>query len=376
MTTYLGDKPVGISSIVKQEVAKVKFGATVDTFIGDVDENGVLQAPKILNELRFDGVKDISENALVRNFGAGIQFHSIVFKDLTSVSGNYAADRAFYDNDNIVFADFGSLITISGRAAFEYIFYSCSNFSEIVLDKLEEITGAYALYYALYYTKITSLNLGSLKTISADSACEYLCNGCSELKTVDMKNLTTVSGNRVFYHAFYNCTKIASVDFGSLTEINGNTVFFNCFYQCSSIVDINIKKLKRIIGTQTATQFFYKCTSITSADLGELETINGTQAASGMFYGCSKLSSVILSNLKTVTGSSALANAFYGAAITRIEFPSLTTVGSDSFGTNMFNGCKQLIEIHFRADMQATIEAMSGYSSKWGATNATIYFDL
>jgi hypothetical protein len=26
--------------------------------------------------------------------------------------------------------------------------------------------------------------------------------------------------------------------------------------------------------------------------------------------------------------------------------------------------------------MQSTIEAMSGYSAKWGASNATIYFDL
>ena len=29
-----------------------------------------------------------------------------------------------------------------------------------------------------------------------------------------------------------------------------------------------------------------------------------------------------------------------------------------------------------RADAQSAIEAQSGYSSKFGATNATIYFDL
>jgi len=32
--------------------------------------------------------------------------------------------------------------------------------------------------------------------------------------------------------------------------------------------------------------------------------------------------------------------------------------------------------IHFAAANQATIEALSGYSSKFGASSATIYFDL
>ena len=33
-------------------------------------------------------------------------------------------------------------------------------------------------------------------------------------------------------------------------------------------------------------------------------------------------------------------------------------------------------EIHFAAANQAAIEACDGYDTKWGATNATIYFDL
>lgn len=28
------------------------------------------------------------------------------------------------------------------------------------------------------------------------------------------------------------------------------------------------------------------------------------------------------------------------------------------------------------SNLKATVEALSGYASKWGATNATIYFDL
>ena len=66
--------------------------------------------------------------------------------------------------------------------------------------------------------------------------------------------------------------------------------------------------------------------------------------------------------------------------MTTISFSALTSIESDAFGntspTYIFSGCTSLTEIHFRADMQATIEAMTGYANKWGASNATIYFDL
>jgi hypothetical protein len=68
--------------------------------------------------------------------------------------------------------------------------------------------------------------------------------------------------------------------------------------------------------------------------------------------------------------------------LTKISFPSLVSFASDSFclgatTTYMpFNQCLNLTEIHFRADVQSMVEAMTGYSKKWGATNATIYFDL
>jgi hypothetical protein len=70
----------------------------------------------------------------------------------------------------------------------------------------------------------------------------------------------------------------------------------------------------------------------------------------------------------------------YCKLLTTISFPSLTDVQTNSFSSSTYDGafrnCTALTEIHFRADMQATIEAMSQYANKWGATNATIYFDL
>jgi hypothetical protein len=42
----------------------------------------------------------------------------------------------------------------------------------------------------------------------------------------------------------------------------------------------------------------------------------------------------------------------------------------------MFAGCKNLTELHFRADMQSVVENLSAYPYKFGASNCTIYFDL
>ena len=74
--------------------------------------------------------------------------------------------------------------------------------------------------------------------------------------------------------------------------------------------------------------------------------------------------------------------AFANTKITKLYFPSLTTFSvSNPFGSNkyasMIQKCADLVEMHFRADAQATVEALTGYGSKfWGPSTLTIYFDL
>ena len=58
-------------------------------------------------------------------------------------------------------------------------------------------------------------------------------------------------------------------------------------------------------------------------------------------------------------------------SLTSINLPNVTTVGY-----NAFSNCKSLMEIHFAVKNKEAIEALSAYSNKFGATNATIYFDL
>ena len=54
-------------------------------------------------------------------------------------------------------------------------------------------------------------------------------------------------------------------------------------------------------------------------------------------------------------------------------------IGEEIFGGAAYNytfSFSSLTEIHFPAAIKSKIEALTGYSDKWGATNATIYFDL
>lgn len=128
------------------------------------------------------------------------------------------------------------------------------------------------------------------------------------------------------------------------------------------------------IGNNALQYVFYGHPGVTSVDLSSLTTVGGS-GLSYAFYNDSSITSVDLSSLTTV-GSNGLNYAFYNCSkLTTISFPSLTSVQTSSF-YRAFNGCTILTEIHFRADMQATIETLTEYADKFGAMNATIYFDL
>ena len=92
-----------------------------------------------------------------------------------------------------------------------------------------------------------------------------------------------------------------------------------------------------------------------------------TIVGSGAFSNCKSLTSINLPNVTTV-GYNAFSNC---ESLTSINLPNVTNVGNSAFYY-----CKSLMEIHFAAKNKEAIEALSDYSNKFGATNATIYFDL
>lgn len=269
---YIGDSQ-GTPAIIKiEEVPKKKFGASVDAFLGDVDENGMYQLP-IEFTLDLSSVKSLPAYGLYYKF-----YKSGVIGVLTiGLEGDFSSERAM-----------------------EYCFYGC--------------------------TGLTSIDLGSLTTVSGSNGMYHCFDGCTGLTSIDLSALTTISGFKAMTCGFCGCTGLTSVDLSSLTKVSGNEAIENCFQNCSGL---------------------------TSVDLSSLATVSGNNAMAYCFGNC--------------------------ASLTTISFPALTSIIDKSFGNSNYNyifSRTALTEIHFRADMQATIEAITGYANKWGATNATIYFDL
>ena len=293
---YIGDSQ-GTPAIIKiEEVPKKKFGVSIDTFIGDVDENGTLLATTWTGALNFAGVTKIANDSL------------------------------------------------------KYAFYGRLGITSVDLSSLQSV-GVYGLGSAFYgCTGITSIDLSSLQSMK-DYGLSSAFRGCTGITTsIDLSSLQSV-GVYGLSSAFQDCKGITSVDLSSSQSVD-------------------------IYGLSSA---FQDCKGITSVDLSSLQSVE-TYGLSSAFRGCKGITSVDLSSLQSVE-TYGLSSAFQDCkGITSISFPSLTSVYSNSFGnisfTGAFRNCTALTKIHFRADMQATIEAMSQYADKWGANNATIYFDL
>lgn len=262
-----------------------KYGCTVDDFLGDTNSSGQLQLVTGNDkDLVFPNVKSLAAYALMYKFYRNNSLKSVEFPALTTCSTSSCMNYAFANSKNIVTASFPALTTIS------------------------------------------------------ESCWSYAFNGCTKLQSVDLSALESVTGTSAMQYAFGGCTALESIDFSSLKVI-GNSTTTSTDYR----------------------QFYYtfnNCSKLTTMEFPSLEAIycNGTASAYGTFA--------------------------YNDKVKKLYFPKLTYIGKTSgysnvtAGKNIFYNCSALTEIHFGAENQSAIESLTGYSTKWGRSSATIYFDL
>lgn len=215
-----------------------------------------------------------------------------------------------------------------------------------------------------------------------DNALAYAFCG-KGVTSVSFPNLINLTNYEGLAQAFKNCNSLASISFPNLTIISGSNAMASAFAENWSdgiTLLLSMPELTTVSGQYAMDGAFSSNIALKSLSLPKLTTIGNYSCRSLCSY-CRYLTSVSLPSLTTV-GSAGLSNAFAGTAITRIDFPKLTTVEIDSFQIEeggwekIFSNCQNLTEIHFRADMANDIPTMIGYNDKWGASNATIYFDL
>lgn len=198
-------------------------------------------------------------------------------------------------------------------------------------------------------SNITKFKLPDLTTIqSGFSHFQQVCYQCTSLTEVVLPAMEMKTNS--FKDAFSGCTGLTSVVV-PFTTITGSNGCYSMFSSCSNLETATFPNLTEIKSSSSCFNMFYKCTSLTEIAFPVLANIGLAGAVQSMFFGCTALS--------------------------KVSFPALTsTTDLGSSSGWMFNSCTALTEIHFRADMEDTITALAGYADKWGATNATVYFDL
>lgn len=205
---------------------------------------------------------------------------------------------------------------------------------------------------------------------------------CDVVSFDGIKKIIVTSPPPLFYYLFAYKNQVVNIVFPDLEVIDGGEALHAAFRNNSVLKTASFQKLKTINGLNALKDSFRSCTSLELVSFDELEEIRAQQGFYYFLYGCTKLKQVLFPKLAKISGDYVFYYSFqYCTSLQRIDFPTLTEIEqNNAFGASSsnesFKGCTSLTEIHFRTDMQSVIENQLCYSSKFGATNATIYFDL
>ena len=240
-------------------------------------------------------------------------------------------------------------------------------------------------------------------------------NARTELFTVDMTQVKKVIGfeyadlpnggvgycYNAFSHKFYYCGNlVGTIDLSNLEETSTTSdISFEYAFAMTSVDTVYLPKNPTYVmleysfaSNNQLTDVYIQSTDLNSA-LQLQHTFQGCKALKNI-HGLDKVVSMALYytfndtgldgelHFDSLTTMGLCQSAFINTKITKLYFPSLTTFSvSNPFGSSkyisMIQNCTDLVEMHFRADAQATVEALTGYDSKfWGPSTLTIYFDL
>ena len=295
---------LGVTGTLEAGVGE-KYGANTNTFLGDVDANGVLQLPTEQSDLVFTGVKDVVNYGLYSKF-TSTKVKTVSFPNLTTISGLYGCYGMLDDCTALTSVSLPNLTTISGNYGCRYMFHNC--------------------------TALTSVSFPALTTIIGSYGCQSMLQGCTALTSISFLALTTISGSYGCQNMLYNCTALTSVSFPALTTISGS-------YGCQNMLQ--------------------GCTALTSVSFPALTTISGAYGCQYMFYGCTALTDVYFPALTTTSfGSnvnqfSSIMNSTGTGVIHTLHFPSnLESTIQGLIGYPLFGGTSGYVVLAF--DLPAT----------------------
>lgn len=295
--------------------SSTKYGASIDNFLGDVDENGVLQAPSGEADVVFTGVKDLADNALYSRFSSQTNkgetpVKSISFPDLENISGSVAIQNICYYNSYLNSISFPKLKTVTGTYAANNAFNHCDNLTGAVnFPELTSVSGtgiqSGQMGGMFATTKITSISFPKLTTIGSSSTStganmSSICSQCKNLAQISFPSLEKIGYSGLSY-SFSGCSALTSVIFPSLTNIFYNGLI-SAFQNCTSLTSISFPSL--------VSNFNYWGGSSWSRDYSWQNMLQGVTGCTVHFP----------SNLQAVIGSDTAVTAGFGGTNTTVLF--------------------------------------------------------
>lgn len=333
-TLYLGSQRVTPMSV------SGKNGVTVDLFTARTLSNGTLTYPQALSDkhIVYDGVKNVGNSGLFRAFSRDA-VNYFAYSSVDPETGAYTSNGHYADE-----------------------------IKSVSFPDLEEVNGSYACYNAFdSQTGITSISFPKLKRVSGRSAMGNMFSYVNKVETIEFPELEEITRSPEPYDNTFASFMYCSDNYS--TEYRPSATL----HEQSLLKHVRFPKLRLIDASSCFSGAFANQPNIESIEFPALEeiTARGARAFAMLCY-C---------NAKNSNGSTA-----QNTKLTSISFPKLTTIdpsvtylfggSATSSAACAFTGCPALTEIHFRPEVQSVIEAQTWYSSKFGATNATIYFDL
>jgi len=341
---------------------------------------------------------DLSNLVSVSQYGMSNSFYGagITRIDLTdlAVADTRAFDSAFRDTPLATIIGLDKLKTV-GSYGFSYAFYNCPLTAIPSLERLETVaTYGFQYAFAMQQTATNSIEIGCTSANSNSFASAFTQ---STIGDIVFTRLETATGSSCFYNMLNlatNCFKyrIAHM-FPKLRRISGGSAFRTAFRYCrfhkfifDSLEDVAVQATGNNIFDSAFEYGLFSNNGYISGNLGGvyfpvLKTIGTTSTSLyGMMYaicrGSNATATLDFPELTTAynTSSTNTRGCFTECGAVWIYMPKLTNFGT--YSQYCFYNSTATREIHFGKENQATIQAMSGYSSKFGATNATIYFDL
>jgi len=246
----------------------------------------------------------------------------------------------------------------SMQYGYAYAFADNNDLETVVLDFRDRTSTSYDSYFFYHIL----------------DACCYISEPYNNPTATVTMYSTILDGSYPLSYAFLNSTGFKYYSFPITTKLatSGNNVFYyafsNCYQAYKQNAGINVFRfpvLNQIGGSSTSYygtfNFAFWGSASTNYHYGELIfpelviiSCRNSNAANGHFNNCNALNKVYL--------------------------PKFNRDNSATSGTTysryLFNNCGGITELHFGIENQTAVEAMSGYSYKFGATNATLYFDM